>query len=126
VADIKMSDSQFGELHRDMSQLKADVAVVVERMEGIDKAVISLAESQKMQTEIIADLREQRQLNASFGWRLDKTDKEIENLRGKLDLHDKNIFDNKSKIADISLKVGILIAAVVAAYPQVSSILKAL
>lgn len=109
-----------------MSQLKADVAVVVERMEGIDKAVISLAESQKMQTEIIADLREQRQLNASFGWRLDKTDKEIENLRGKLDLHDKNIFDNKSKIADISLKVGILIAAVVAAYPQVSSILKAL
>jgi hypothetical protein len=77
---VTMDDQRFESLTNDVGSVKVELAQLGQRMEGIDKAVISIADSQKQIVEIVANQHAQVQVNKSFEHRHVQAEKRLDRV----------------------------------------------
>ena len=117
-----MQETDIVKISDDVHSLKESFAGMNQRVDGMDKALISMAESQKRIVDIVGDLREQKQININFTHRLDKTDAEIALIKQKQDSQTASIFANKDRIANLGYKVSMIIGMIYLLFPQIKGL----
>jgi hypothetical protein len=118
MSDVLVNERDLNQLSEEVHGLKTEVALHSQRIEVVSDSLKMIAESQKQIVELVAESREQRQINTNLEYKISQNASSIENLSLRFENLSKMAVDNREKLLNIGWKVSIIIGIIYYYLPE--------
>jgi len=118
MSDVLVNERDLNQVSEEVHGLKTEVALQSQRIEVVSDSLKMIAESQKQIVELVAESREQRQINTNLEYKISQNASSIENLSLRFENISKMAVDNREKLLNIGWKVSIIIGIIYYYLPE--------
>jgi hypothetical protein len=118
MSDVLVNERDLNQVSEEVHGLKTEVALQSQRIEVFSDSLKMIAESQKQIVELVAESREQRQINTNLEYKISQNASSIENLSLRFENISKMAVDNREKLLNIGWKVSIIIGIIYYYLPE--------